>query len=136
VFEQFIVPGLMLDGLLRLAVLELVDDHYVPVAAPTGIRRIDLYVPDNDVDLAGRGVPIELSVTPRGLLFQESSAGSRFVAALPDGRMILQLTDVTGLALGYVDVRTGKHVDARLVEGRQAMSTHRSTHNVVEAIPL
>lgn len=116
VYERFLVPGLMLDGMARLAVLELVQGRYIPVAAPSGIRRIDLYVPDNDVELGQRGVPIELSATPRGLLLEGSGLASRFTASLPDGRMLLQMQDVSGFALGYIDSHTGRHVDRATVE--------------------
>ncbi|WP_062204955.1 SDR family oxidoreductase [Streptomyces sp. NBRC 109706] len=116
VYEQFLVPSLMLDGMARLAVLELVKEHYIPVAAPSGIRRIDLYVPDNDVELGQRGERIELSATPRGLLLEGSDLASRFTATLPDGTMLLQMQDVSGFALGYLDSRTGRPVDRATVE--------------------
>ncbi|MBG0566145.1 SDR family oxidoreductase [Actinoplanes aureus] len=122
-FEHFLVPSLMLDGLARLAVLEIVDGRYIPLAAPTGIRRIDLYCPDNDVDLGARGVPIEMSVTPRGLLYDSGGTGSRFVATLPDGRLLLQMKDVTGFVRGYVDARSGQPVE-RLELDAVGVATH------------
>ncbi|MEV6342956.1 SDR family oxidoreductase [Actinoplanes sp. NPDC051851] len=115
-FEQFLIPALMLDGLARLAVLELIDDRYVPIAAPTGIRRIDLYCPDNDVDLGARGVPIDMAVTPRGLLYDSGGPGSRFTATLPGGEVLLQMKDVAGIVRGYVDVTTGLPVDRNEIE--------------------
>ena len=51
VFSRFVVPSLLLDGLARVAVLDLVGGRYVPVAAPRSIRRIDLYGPGGDVEL-------------------------------------------------------------------------------------
>lgn len=112
VFEQFTVPVLLLDGLARLAVLELINDRYVPVAAPTYIRRIDLHSGANDVDLSGGTDRIDLSVSPRGLLFDENpGAGSQFLATLPCGEVLVQMKDIHGLTLGYVDTVTRKHVD-------------------------
>ncbi|RMI36877.1 SDR family oxidoreductase [Streptomyces triticirhizae] len=132
VYERFLVPGLMLDGMARLAVLELVQGRYIPVAAPSGIRRIDLYVPDNDVELGQRGVPIELSATPRGLLLEGSGLASRFTATLPDGRMLLQMQDVSGFALGYIDSHTGRHVDRATVENA---ATAENAANAADATP-
>ncbi|SOD64502.1 Ketoacyl-synthetase C-terminal extension [Streptomyces zhaozhouensis] len=133
VYERFLVPGLMLDGMARLAVLELVRGRYIPVAAPSGIGRIDLYLPDNDVELGARGVEIELTATPRGLLLDGSGQPSRFTATLPDGRMVLQMRDVAGFALGYLDTRTGRHVDLATVENAPdaADEPHR-----IGALPL
>ncbi|UED86501.1 SDR family oxidoreductase [Streptomyces profundus] len=133
VYERFLVPSLMLDGMARLAVLELVAEHYVPVAAPSGIRRIDLYVPDNDVELGQRGVEIELSATPRGLLLEGSGLASRFTATLPDGTMLLQMQDVSGFALGYIDSLTGLPVDRATVENLADPS--REAHRI-GALPL
>ena len=42
VFGRFAVPSLLLDGLARVAVADLIAGRYVPVAAPALIRRIDL----------------------------------------------------------------------------------------------
>jgi len=116
VFEQFLVPTLMLDGMARLAVLELVGGRYIPTAAPTGIRRIDLYCADNDVDLAGGPGPIELTVAPRGVLLDGKTLNSRFYAIRPDGRAVLRMLDVSGFPLSYFDTETGRHVDLAAVD--------------------
>lgn len=111
VFEQFLVPALLLDGMARLAVLELVQGRYIPTAAPTGIRRIDLYSPDNDVDLAAAPGTIELTVAPRGVHLDGKTRSSRFYAVRPDGRAVLRMLDVSGFPLSYFDTETGRHVD-------------------------
>ncbi|MEU7916359.1 hypothetical protein [Microbispora bryophytorum] len=115
VFDQFLTPGLLLDGLLRLAAMDLVRDRYIPVAAPTGIRRIDLYAPANDAELSALHVPVELISTPRGP-FTGAEPVTRGVAMLPDGRVLLQIKDVTGFPTGYFDTFTGEHVDRSVVE--------------------
>jgi hypothetical protein len=132
VFKQFLTPGLLMDGLLRLAAMDLVRDRYIPVAAPTRIRRIDLYGPGNDADLSGRDTPVELLSTPRGLFAGDPETSSRGVAMLPDGRVLLQIKDVTGFPTGYFDTITGVHVDRAVVEdGRPLTPPTR-----VGAVPL
>ncbi|MBM0276000.1 SDR family NAD(P)-dependent oxidoreductase [Micromonospora sp. STR1s_6] len=135
-FQRFLVPALLLDGLIRLAVLELVQGRYVPVAAPSGIRRIDLYAPDNDVDLAAGEAPIELSATPRGLLVESPTAGSRFLATRPDGRALLQVQDVQGFVTGYVDTVTGLPVDTAQVAATGAHNGSSWPRTVPGAIAL
>jgi NAD(P)-dependent dehydrogenase (short-subunit alcohol dehydrogenase family)/3-oxoacyl-(acyl-carrier-protein) synthase len=116
VFDQFCVPVLLLDGMARLAILELVQGRYIPTAAPTGIRRIDLYTPDNDADLAARPGPLALTVAPRGVLLDGETHDSRFYAIRPDGRAVLRMLDVSGFALSYLDTATGGHVDLAAVD--------------------
>jgi NAD(P)-dependent dehydrogenase (short-subunit alcohol dehydrogenase family)/3-oxoacyl-(acyl-carrier-protein) synthase len=115
-FSRFIVPSVLLDGLARVAVLEFVEREYIPLAAPSSIRRIDLYEPGNDTTLAQRYDPIELYVTPKQMTLEDPSAPNRFVAVRPDGRMILQMKDVVGIILGYVHHETGEYVAREEVE--------------------
>ena len=109
-FSRFVVPSVLLDGLARVAVLEFVDGRYIPLAAPSSIRRIDFYEPGNDIALAQRYEPIELYVTPKQMTLEDPSAPNRFVAVRPDGRMILQMKGVIGIVLGYVHHETGEYV--------------------------
>ena len=109
-FSRFVVPSVLLDGLARVAVLEFVDGRYIPLAAPSSVRRIDFYEPGNDIALAQRYEPIELYVTPKQMTLEDPSAPNRFVAVRPDGRMILQMKGVIGIVLGYVHHETGEYV--------------------------
>jgi hypothetical protein len=110
VFSRFVVPSLLLDGLARVAVLDLVDGRYVPVAAPRSIRRIDLFEPGGDVELGRRHADLDLTVTPAGLDLEDPTAANRFVASTADGRVVAQMHDVRGVVLGWMDTATGAAV--------------------------
>jgi hypothetical protein len=119
-FSSFLLPSILLDGLARLAVLSFVEGEYIALAAPATIRRIDVYEPVNDSDLAARGEPIELYATPGAISFEQDSGRNRFVAVRPDGRIILQMKDVTGTVIGFVHRETGQFVSRQeLIESRQ-----------------
>jgi hypothetical protein len=108
VFSSFIVPSILLDGLARVAVLNYVNESYVPLAAPAFIRRIDLYEAGNDRELADRYSDIRLYVTPRQFSLDDAQPENRFVAVRPDGTMLMQMKDVRGVVLGYVHAETGE----------------------------
>ncbi|MFS7875363.1 SDR family oxidoreductase [Streptomyces asiaticus] len=110
VWSRFTVPSILLDGLARVGVLDLVDGHLVPVAAPLSIRRIDLYEEISDHDLAASGEDIDLFVTPPGFDLTADTISNRFVAVRPDGRMLLQMKDMRATLIGYVDAETGEAV--------------------------
>jgi hypothetical protein len=110
VFSRFVMPSILLDGLARVAVLNLVADEYIPLAAPATIRRIDLYEDGNDCVLSRRHDRIELYATPREFALEADGSRNRFVAARPDGRMVLQMKDVTGVIIGYVHRTSGAFV--------------------------
>lgn len=107
-WSRFRVPALLLDGMARTGVLNLVDGHLVPVAAPVAVRRIDLYQDANDLTLAARG-PIELYATPAEFALSGPGAtGNRFVAMAPDGRVVAQIKDITATVLGHLDLGTDR----------------------------
>ncbi|MFE5124760.1 SDR family oxidoreductase [Streptomyces sp. NPDC056669] len=113
VWSRFTVPSILLDGLARVGVLELLDGpdgHLVPVAAPLSIRRIDLYEEISDHDLAASGEPVDLFVTPPGFDLTADAISNRFVAVRPDGRMLLQMKDMRATLIGYTDAETGEAV--------------------------
>lgn len=120
VFSRFVVPSILLDGLARVAALDHVAGDYIPLAAPMSIGRIDLYEAGNDCELAARHASIALRVTPRAFALEgPASSGNRFVAVRPDGRIVMQMRDVTGIVTGYVHRVTGAfatrgEIDARL----------------------
>ncbi|WP_247039885.1 SDR family oxidoreductase [Burkholderia cepacia] len=120
VFSRFVVPSILLDGLARVAALDHVAGDYIPLAAPMSIGRIDLYEAGNDCELAARHASIALRVTPRAFALEgPASSGNRFVAVRPDGRILMQMRDVTGIVTGYVHRVTGAfatrgEIDARL----------------------
>ncbi|MGI5282723.1 SDR family oxidoreductase [Nonomuraea polychroma] len=108
VWSRFTMPSLLLDGMARMGVLNLIDGQLVPVAAPLSIRRIDLYQRANDLSLARSG-PIELYATPTGFALEaDGSVENRFVAARPDGTVVAQIKDVSATVLGYLNVDTGE----------------------------
>ncbi|KWC76711.1 beta keto-acyl synthase [Burkholderia cepacia] len=108
VFSRFVVPSILLDGLARVAALDHVAGDYIPLAAPMSIGRIDLYEAGNDCELAARHASIALRVTPRAFALEgPASSGNRFVAVRPDGRILMQMRDVTGIVTGYVHRVTG-----------------------------
>jgi NAD(P)-dependent dehydrogenase (short-subunit alcohol dehydrogenase family) len=110
VWQGFTVPCVLLDGLARVGVLDLVDDRLIPVAAPLSIRRVDLYEDANDLTLSSGRDRIDLYATPPGFGLADDRAENRFVAARPDGRMVLQMKDLRAAPIGYVDARTGEAV--------------------------
>ncbi|MGA5128738.1 SDR family oxidoreductase [Streptomyces olivoreticuli] len=111
-WARFTVPCVLLDGLARVGVLDLVDGHLVPVAAPLAIRRIDLYEETNDHALSTGEDRIDLYATPPGFDLAADRVDNRFVATRPDGRMLLQMKDLQATLIGYVDARTGEAVAA------------------------
>jgi hypothetical protein len=127
-FSRFLVPSVLLDGLARVAVLEFVEREYIPLAAPSSIRRIDFYERGNDCELARRYDPIDLYVTPKAMTLEDPSAPNRFVAVRPDGRMILQMKGVVGIILGYVHYQTGEYVAREKLERRNFSSTEIPIH--------
>ncbi|HET7477254.1 MAG TPA: SDR family oxidoreductase [Dermatophilaceae bacterium] len=120
VYDRFVVPSLLLDGLARVGVLGLVAGRYIPVAAPAAIRRIDLYEAGSDVELGVRHGALDLTATPSDLDLEDAEATNRFVASRHDGLIVAQLHDVRGVVLGYVDAQTGARADRADVEGLAA----------------
>lgn len=108
VWSRFTAPSILLDGLARTGVLNLVDGHLVPIAAPLSIRRIDLYERANDAELVERYGSLELYATPAGFNMPGSDPDNRFVAATSEGRVVVQMKDVRATVIGYVDHLTGE----------------------------
>jgi NAD(P)-dependent dehydrogenase (short-subunit alcohol dehydrogenase family)/3-oxoacyl-(acyl-carrier-protein) synthase len=110
VFRTFLVPTILLDGLLRAGMLYDVGDGFRALAAPTGIGRIDLYEPGNDIALTTRYGAIELYHTPPPPGASGAGTG-RWVAATPDGRVLARIEGTTVAGVGLVDPATGAHRD-------------------------
>lgn len=109
--ESFLIPPLLLDGLLRVGMLDDVGQGYRALNAPTSIARIDLYGPGNDLETAAAHPQVDLySVPPRGL---DAQAGvglppkNRSVAATPDGTVLASIEGVASVPLGFVHPGTG-----------------------------
>ncbi|MBP0590867.1 SDR family oxidoreductase [Paraburkholderia sp. LEh10] len=130
VFSRFVVPSIMLDGLARVAVLNYVADDYIPLAAPMTIRRIDIYEDGNDCQLASRYDRIDLYATPREFSLEGVGSRNRFVAVRPDGRMLMQMKDVSGVIVGYVHRDSGAYVSKADVD---ALVAARAMPNRVPA---
>ncbi len=106
-FVQFQVPAVLLDGMLRVKVLDPVRDGHLVVAAPMSIRRIDLYTACNDIDLSRSHPVVDLYSCPRKLDLTAPAASNRCVAASPDGTMLAQIHDTSASILGYIHIETG-----------------------------
>ncbi|HWM03173.1 MAG TPA: hypothetical protein VNP92_12650, partial [Actinophytocola sp.] len=122
-FPDLIVPSVLLDGLVRVAVLERVEERWTPVAIPRTVRRIDLYQPHTDASLAASGRPVELYVTPVDLDLEDVEPDNRAIAVAADGdgpgEVILQVKDIVGAIVGYVDQQTGRFVDRESFDAGQ-----------------
>jgi hypothetical protein len=70
--------------------------------------------------LAERYKQIEFYATPREFALEGENGGNRFVAVRPDGHMIMQMKDVTGVIVGYVHRTTGEFMSAEQIKERQA----------------
>ena len=110
----------MLDGLARIAVLNYVEEDYIPLAAPASIRRIDIYEAGNYCALAEKHAQIEFYATPREFALEGKTAATASSAVRPDGHMIMQMKDVTGVVVGYVHRTTGEFMSAEQMKERQA----------------
>ncbi|OWV08699.1 hypothetical protein B5D80_11410 [Micromonospora wenchangensis] len=107
-FPDLLVPSVLLDGLARIAVLDLVDGRWIPVAIPRTIRRIEVFGPANDRALLGRAV--ELYFTPGRIDLEDPLGDNLGVAVDETGRSILEMAGTTGTILGYVDEETGAYL--------------------------
>ncbi|WP_431930379.1 KR domain-containing protein [Nonomuraea jabiensis] len=110
-FPDLLVPSVTLDGLVRVAVLERVAGRWTPVAIPRSIRRIDLYGGHTDLTLAALTEPVELYVTPVDLDLEDPEPDNRAIAVASSGEVLLQVKDIIGAVVGYVDQETGEYVD-------------------------
>ena len=116
VFSRFRVPSILLDGLARTGVLDLVDGDLIPLAAPLAIRRLDFYEQGNDLEIASRYSRVDLYATfsaapdyAAGGAEPGSSGGrNRFTAVRPDGRLLLQFQDLEWTLLGFLRAGTGE----------------------------
>jgi len=108
VFSRFQLPVVLFDGLLRVSVLDPVRDGHLVLAAPSAIRRIDLYTTANDLRVAAEHPIVELYSCPRRLDLEGPMVSNRCVAATPAGQMIAQIHDTTTAILGYVHIESGR----------------------------
>ncbi len=110
-FPDLVVPSVLLDGLVRVAVLDRHEGRWTPVAIPRYVRRIDLYQSHTDASLAASGEPVELYVTPVDIDLEARHPDNRALAVRPGGEVILQVKDIIGAVVGYLDQPTGRFVD-------------------------
>jgi NAD(P)-dependent dehydrogenase (short-subunit alcohol dehydrogenase family)/3-oxoacyl-(acyl-carrier-protein) synthase len=108
VWSRFTMPSILLDGLARTGVLNLVDGGLIPVAAPLSVRRVDLYQRANDIDLVRRHGSLELYATPAEFTMAGDTPDNRFVAATADGTVVAQMKDIKATLIGYVDAASGE----------------------------
>ncbi|WP_436758382.1 KR domain-containing protein [Streptosporangium sp. V21-05] len=117
-FPDLLVPSVTLDGLVRVAVLERVAGRWTPVAIPRSIRRVDLYGGHTDLTLAALTEPVELYVTPVDLDLEDPEPDNRAIAVASSGEVLLQVKDIIGAVVGYVDQETGEYVDRERFDER------------------
>ncbi|WP_052398349.1 SDR family oxidoreductase, partial [Streptomyces sp. NRRL F-5123] len=124
VFSRFGMPVVLLDGLARTGVLALVEGDLVPLAAPLGIGRIDVYEHGGDPAVAARHGHVDLyAVLPEAAADGSApGAGNRFVAVRPDGRILLQMKDLEWTVMGYLSRTTGRFLTP--AEAAQAPPPH------------
>ncbi|MFJ8108079.1 SDR family oxidoreductase [Streptomyces sp. NPDC096132] len=106
--SRFLTPAILLDGLARTGVLHLEDGRLVPIAAPLSIRRVDLYEEANDIELTRRYGRLHLYATPPAFDMTGPAPDNRFVAVTPDGRVVVQMQDISATVVGYVDADSGR----------------------------
>jgi NAD(P)-dependent dehydrogenase (short-subunit alcohol dehydrogenase family) len=113
-FSRFRVPSILLDGLARTGVLDLVDGDLIPLAAPLSIRRLDIYEPANDLEIAAKYPSVDLYATfdappdYTGQSAGRAGGGNRFTAVRPDGRLLVQFQDLEWTLLGFLSAGTGE----------------------------
>ncbi|XRQ05547.1 SDR family oxidoreductase [Actinomadura welshii] len=101
-FTDFQTPALLLDGLLRVGALHSAADGRAPLLAPTGLARVDLFGTRDDLRLALEHPDgIALHYRPAGAVHAGGHPESGlFVAAAPDGKVLVRATGVTTIPLG------------------------------------
>ncbi|GAA0349611.1 SDR family NAD(P)-dependent oxidoreductase [Actinoallomurus spadix] len=111
-FPDTLVPAVCLDALAQVGAFGKVASRWSPIAAPLGMRRIDVYDGHTDSALARAGTAVWLYSVPGHLDIdvRDADAPNRSVAADADGRMICQLKDVSAEILGYVDQESGEFI--------------------------
>ena len=110
-FPDLVVPCVLLDGLVRVAVLDRHEGRWTPVAIPRYVRRIDLYQSHTDASLAAAGEAVELYVTPVDIDLEARHPDNRALAVRRGGEVIMQVKDMIGAIVGYLDQPTGRFVD-------------------------
>jgi NAD(P)-dependent dehydrogenase (short-subunit alcohol dehydrogenase family) len=124
-FTGFRVPAILLDGMLRVSVLDPVRDGHLTVAAPTAIRRIDLYTCHNDLAMSLAHPVVDLYSCPRMLDLEGEAVSNRCVAATPDGAMLVQIHDTATAVLGYVNIESGHYLTREQMANGAAQAVPR-----------
>ncbi|KOG56859.1 hypothetical protein ADK75_06335 [Streptomyces virginiae] len=93
--ETFILPALLIDGLLRTTVLSSSWDN--ALSAPVAIDRIDVYTPCNDAELMqNHPQGLELYCSALHPSQPERPTESQLVAVTPSGRTALEISGLRG----------------------------------------
>jgi NAD(P)-dependent dehydrogenase (short-subunit alcohol dehydrogenase family)/3-oxoacyl-(acyl-carrier-protein) synthase len=127
-FRQLLVPVILLDGLLRVSVLDVVEGGYLMLAAPVAIRRIDLYEERNDIELASTYPSLALYSCPPRVDLQNEHGPNRCVAVAPDGQVVAEIHDTRAVAMGYVHPQTGAFRTTEQMAQPLATRHDRSAH--------
>ncbi|WP_380285861.1 cytochrome P450 [Kitasatospora purpeofusca] len=135
VFGSFGIPVVLLDGLARTGVLALVDGDLIPLAAPLGIGRIDVYEHGGDGRVAQRYGRLDLyAVLPDARADgRDAGSGNRFVAVRPDGRILLQMKDLDWTLMGYLDRGSGTFLTPAEAAERAGAASAAPTDPVTSA---
>jgi 3-oxoacyl-(acyl-carrier-protein) synthase/NAD(P)-dependent dehydrogenase (short-subunit alcohol dehydrogenase family) len=100
-FDEFIVPSVAIDALLRTSVLDGRNPETITLIVPTAIAAIDLHVPGNDQDwgrLCAGGITLRYSMNT------ESGSGE-CVATAPDGTVLARLHGISSAPREVYHVR-------------------------------
>ena len=94
-FGAFMLPVVLLDGLLRISVPHQAREIPRLLAVPSTIRRLDIFTMANDCALAVGSQAIELSSVPG-----THGSGGRGVASFTDGRVLVQMDGMHAAIVG------------------------------------
>jgi hypothetical protein len=94
-FGSFLLPVLLLDGLLRVSVPDQAPEIPRVLAVPSTIRRLDVYTRSNDCALAAGPATIDLSSVP-----PTGARDARAVASFADGRVVAQIEGMSAVVVG------------------------------------
>jgi 3-oxoacyl-(acyl-carrier-protein) synthase/NADP-dependent 3-hydroxy acid dehydrogenase YdfG len=107
-WKNFEVPSLLIDGMARIATLELVDEHLLPLAVPLAVRRIDLHRRCNDAGLRAEGHTVEIRSGPTEVVSR--GVAGNVIATDSHGRALVTMSGITTALRGYLDLGSGEFV--------------------------
>ncbi|MGH3757644.1 SDR family oxidoreductase [Actinophytocola sp.] len=99
-FDEFMVPSVTIDALLRTSVLDGGNDGKITLKVPTELRAVEIHLAGNDREWGSRSTaPIVLRHHPGA----EGETGS-CVATASDGTMLIRIDGISSVARETYDV--------------------------------